>query len=160
MAGALGQLLLLFFIRVSLLLRFPPLLPCLPYPRVRLHWLLLLLFWLSLFLPPSPSGAGFPVGFGTVADPGPSAPPHFAPPVSSSSLFRPFDASAGPSGVFSSSSTSAPPSGIPPPPVAPLGSSFSSSAPGPSFAPPQPGPEVPDDASFDPVFADPSAVGP
>ena len=114
----------------------------------------------SSLLPPSLSGAGIPVGFGTVADPGPLAPPHFAPPVSSFSLFRPFDASsAGPSGVFSSSSTSAP-SGIPPPPVAPLGSSFSSSAPGPSFAPPQPGPEVPNDASFDPVFADPSALGP
>ena len=55
---------------------------------------------------------------------------------------------------------SAPPSGVPPPPVAPLGSSFSSAAPGPSFAPPQPGPEVPDDASFDLAFADPSALGP
>ena len=112
------------------------------------------------------------MGFGAVADPGPSAVPQYAPPVSSS-LFRPFDApSAGPSGVFSSSSTSlplngsfpvfasAPPSGVPPPPVAPLGSSFSLADPGPSFAPPQPGPEVPDDASFDPAFADPSALGP
>ena len=126
----------------------------------------------SSLLPPSLSRAGVPVGFGTVVGPGPSAPPQYAPPVSSSSLFRPFDASsAGPSGVFSSSTSlplhglspvfaSTPPSGIPPPPVAPLGSSFSSAAPGPSFAPPQPGPEVPDDASFDPVFADPSALGP
>ena len=107
------------------------------------------------------------MGFGAVADPSPSAVPQYAQPVSSS-LLRPFDApSAGSSGVFSSSSTSlplrgsspvfasAPPSGVPPPPVAPLGSSFSSAAPGPSFAPPQPGPEVPDDA-----FADPSALGP
>ena len=106
------------------------------------------------------------MGFGAVADPGPSAVLQYAPPVSSS-LFRPFDApSAGPSCVFSSSSTSlplhgsspvfasAPPSGVPPHPVAPLGSSFSSAA------PPQPGPEVPDDASFDPAFADPSALGP
>ena len=127
----------------------------------------------SSLLPPSLSSAGVPLGFGAVADPGPSAAPQYAPPVSSSSLFRPFDApSAGPSGVFSSSSTSlplhgsspgfasAPPSGVPPPPVAPLGFSFSSAAPGPSFAPPRPGPEVPDDASFDPVFADPSALGP
>ena len=127
----------------------------------------------SSLLPPSLSRAGVPVGFGAVADPGPSAAPQYAPPVSSSSLFHPFDASsAGPSGVFSFSSTSlplhgsshvfasAPPSGVPPHPVAPLGSSFSSAAPGPSFAPPQPGPEVPDDASFDPVFADPSALGP
>ena len=113
----------------------------------------------SSLLPPSLSGAGIPVGFGTVAVPGPSALPQFAPPVSSSSLFCPFDASAGPSSVFSSSPTSAPPSGVLQPPVAPLGSSFSSSAPGPSFAPPQPGPEVPEDASFDPVFADPSALG-
>ena len=125
----------------------------------------------SSLLPPSLPRAGGPLGFGAVADPGPSAVPQYAPPVSS--LFRPFDApSAGPSGVFSSSSTSlplhgsspvfapAPPSGVPPPPMAPLGSSFSSAAPGPSFAPPQPGPEVPDDASFDPAFADPSALGP
>ena len=109
----------------------------------------------SSSLPPSSlSRAGGPLGFGAVADPSPSAVPQYAPPVSS--LFRPFDApSTGPSGVFSSSSTSlplhgsspaftsAPPSGVPPPPVAPLGSSFSSAARGPSFAPPQPGPEVP-----------------
>ena len=44
--------------------------------------------------------------------------------------------------------------------MAPLGSSFSSAVPDPSFVPPQPGPQVPDDASFDPAFADPSALGP
>ena len=44
--------------------------------------------------------------------------------------------------------------------MAPLSSSFTSAAPGPSFAPPQPGPEVPDDASFDPALVDPSALGP
>ena len=55
---------------------------------------------------------------------------------------------------------SASPSGVPPPPVAPLDSSFSSAAPGLSFALPQPDPEVPDDVSFDPAFADPSALGP
>ena len=123
-------------------------------------------------LPPSLSHAGGPLGFGAVADPGLSAVPAFAQPVSSS-FFRPFEApSAGPSGGFSSSLTSlpppgsspmfasTPPSGVPPPPVAPLGSSFSSAARGPSFALPQPGPEDPDDASFDPAFADPSALGP
>ena len=124
----------------------------------------------SSLLPPLSRAVG-PMGFGAVADPGPSEVPAYAQPVSSS-LFRPFDApSAGPSGIFSSSTSlplhgsspvfaSAPPSGVPPPPMAPLGSSFSSAAPGPSFAPPQPGPEVPDDASFDPAFADPSALGP
>ena len=124
----------------------------------------------SSLLPPSLSRAGGPMGFGAVVDPGPSVVPQYAPPASS--LFRPFDApSAGPSGVFSSSTSlpfhgsspvfaSAPPSGVPPPPVAPLGSSFSSTSPGPSFAPPQPGLEVPDDASFDPTFADPSALDP
>ena len=114
----------------------------------------------SSLLPPSLLGAGVPSGFGSVADPGPSALSQFAPPSSSSSLFRPFDASGGSSGVFSSSSAAAPPSGVPHPPVPPLGFSFSSSAPGPSFAPPQPAPEVPEDASFNPGFADPSALGP
>ena len=126
----------------------------------------------SSLLPPLLFRAGGSLRFGAVADPGLSAVPQYAPPVSSS-LYRPFDAlSAGPSSVFSSSSTSlplhgsspvfasAPPSGVPPPSAAPLGSSFTSAAPGPSFAPCQPGPEVPDDASFDPAFADPSALGP
>ena len=55
-------------------------------------------------LPPSLSRAGGPLGFGSVADPGLSAVPAFAQPVSFS-FFRPFEApSAGPSGVFSSSS--------------------------------------------------------
>ena len=114
----------------------------------------------SSLLPPSLSAAGVPPGFGAVADPGPSALPPIAPSSSSASLFRHFVASAGPSGVFSFSSVPAPPSGIPHHPLPPLASSFSSSAPGPSFAPPQPGPEVPEDASFDPGFADPSALGP
>ena len=53
----------------------------------------------SSLLPPSLSLAGVPLGFGVVADPGPSAVPQYAPPLSS--LFRPFDAqSAGPSSVF------------------------------------------------------------
>ena len=62
---------------------------------------------------------------------------------------------------------SAPLAGVPPPPAAPLGSSFSSAAPGPSFAAPgssfalsRPAPSLPDDSAFDPDFADPSALGP
>ena len=117
-------------------------------------------------LPPSLSLAEGASGFAAVADPVP------APPVSSS-LFCPFDASsAGPSGVVPPSPPSlplhgsspmfgsAPFSGVPPPPAALLSSSFSSAAPGPSFAPPRPDPSVPDDAAFDPDFADPSALGP
>ena len=95
----------------------------------------------------------------------------YAPPVSSS-LFRPFDASsAGPSSVVppppslplhgsSPMFGSAPLSGVHHPPAAPLGSSSSSAAPGPSFAPPCPDPSVPVDAAFDPDFADPSTLGP
>ena len=123
----------------------------------------------SSLLPPSPSGAGGPLGFAAVADPVPSAVPAYAQ-SGSSSLFCPFDvSSAGPSGVVPPSLplhgsspmfSSAPLSGVPPPPAAPLGSSFSSAAPGPSFAPPRPDPSVPDDAAFDPDFADPSALGP
>ena len=55
---------------------------------------------------------------------------------------------------------SAPLSGVHPPAAALLGSSFSSAAPGPSFAPPRPDSFVPDDVAFDPDFADPSALGP
>ena len=119
----------------------------------------------SSLLPPSLSRAGGPLGIAAVADLVPSAAPTYAQP-GSSSLFRPFDApSAGPSGVVPPSSlplhglspvfSSAPLSGIPSPPAAPLGSSFSSAAPGPSFAPPRPDPSVPDDSAFDPDFADP-----
>ena len=123
-------------------------------------------------LPPSLSRAGVASGFAAVADPVPSVVSAYAPPVSSS-LFRPFDAScAGPSDVVppppsslllhgsSPMFGSAPLSGVHPPPAAPLGSSFSSAAPGPSFAPPCPDPSVPDDAAFDLDFADPSALGP
>ena len=117
----------------------------------------------SSLLPPSLSCAGGPLGFAAVADPVPSAAPTYAQP-GSSSLFRPIDASsAGPSVVVPPSlhlHGSAPLSGVPPSPAAPLGSSFSSAAPGPSFAPPRPDPSVPDDAAFDPDFADPSALGP
>ena len=45
------------------------------------------------------------------------------------------------------------------PPVPSFGSCFFSSAPGPSHAPPPPAPEVPEDASFDPGFAGPLALG-
>ena len=71
----------------------------------------------SSLLPPLMSRAGSALGFAAFADPGPSAFPAYAPPVSSS-LFHPFDASsAGPSSV------------VPPPPSSlPLhGSSQSSS---------------------------------
>ena len=123
----------------------------------------------SSLLPPSLSRAGGPLGFAAVADPVLSAVPAYAQPVSSS-LFCPFvNTSAGPSGVGCPSSLplhgsspgfgAAPLSSVPPPPVALLGSSFSSAAPGPSFAPPRPDPSVPDDAAFDPDFADPSALG-
>ena len=152
-------LLLLFSLWVSLLLRMlrsPPLLSCLPSPWVRLCWLLLLfLLRLSLFPPlllhPSLSTAGVPPGYGAVVGPGPSALPLFAPPSSSASLFRHFDASAGPSGVLSSSSVPAPPPGVPHHPLPPLAASFSSFAPGPSFAPPQHGPEVPEPPLAPPV---------
>ena len=124
----------------------------------------------SSLLPPSLSRAGGPLGLAAVADPVPSAAPAYAQP-GSSSLFRPFDApSAGPSGVVPPSSlplhglspvfSSAPLSGVPPPPAAPLGCSFSSAAPGPSFAPPRPDPSLPGDSAFDPDFAYPSALGP
>ena len=123
-------------------------------------------------LPPSLSRAGVASGFAAVADPVPSVVSAYAPPVSSS-LFCHFDASsAGLSGVVppppaslplhgsSPMFGSAPLSGVHPPLAAPLGSSFSSAAPGPSFAPPRPDPSVPDDAAFDLDFADASALGP
>ena len=126
---------------------------------------------ISLFIVSSPSFAvpcWWSLGFTEVADPVPLAAPAYVQP--GSSLFHPFDASsAGPSSVVPPSLPlhgsfpvfgSAPLSGVPPPPAAPLGSSFSSAAPGPSFAPPRPDPSVPDDAAFDPDFADPSALGP
>ena len=109
---------------------------------------------------PSLSDVGVPPGFGAVVCQGASVLPQFAPPSSSASLFGHLDSSAGPSGVLSSSSAPAPSSGVPPHPVPPLASSFSSSAPGPSFAPPQLGPEVQDDTSFDPGFVDHSTLGP
>ena len=115
----------------------------------------------SSLLPPSLSLAGGPLGLAAVADPVPSAAPAYAQ-AGSSSLFRPFDA---PSGVVPPSALplhgsspvfgSAPLAGVPPPPAALLGSSFSSAAPGPSFAP-----SLPDDSAFDPDFADSSALGP
>ena len=117
----------------------------------------------SSLLPPSLSLAGGPLGLAAVADPVPSAAPAYAQ-AGSSSLFRPFDApSAGPSSVVTPALPllgSAPLAGVPPPPAAPLGSSFSWAAPGPSFAPSHPAPSLPDDSAFDPDFADPSALGP
>ena len=125
----------------------------------------------SSLLPPSLFLAGGPLGLAAVADLVPSAAPAYAQ-AGSSSLFRPFDApSAGPSGVVPPSALplhgsspvfgSTPLAGVPPPPpAAPLGSSFSSAAPGPSFAPPCSAPSLPDDSAFDPDFADPSALGP
>ena len=121
-------------------------------------------------LPPSLSHAGGSLSLAAVADPAPSAAPAYAQPRFSS-LFRPFDAPpAGPSGVVPPSAlplhgsspvfSSAPLAGVPPPPAAPLSSSFSSAAPGPSFAPPRPAPSLPDDSAFDPDFADPSVLGP
>ena len=124
----------------------------------------------SALPPPSLSHSGGALGFAAVADPVPLAVPVFAPAVSSS-LFRPFDApSAVPSNVVPPLSSlpphgssplfgSAPLSGVPPPPAAPLSSYFSSAATGPSSAPSRPGPSFPDDSTFDPNFADPSAQG-
>ena len=114
----------------------------------------------SSLLPPSLLGAGVPSGFGSVVDPGASALPQAAPPFSSSLLFHPFEASVGSSTVSSSSSSTALPSGMPHPPGPSFGSSFTASAPGPSYAPPPPAPEVQEDASFDPGFVDPAALGP
>ena len=108
----------------------------------------------SSLLPPSMSRSGG----AAVADPVPSVVPAYAPPVSSS-LFRPFDASSSGLTVLCRLllllfPLMAPLSGVPPPPAAPLSSSFSSAAPGPSFAP-----SCPDDFAFDLDFADPSALG-
>ena len=119
----------------------------------------------SSLLPPSLSLTGGPLGSAAVADPVPSVAPAYAQ-ARSSPLFRPFDA---PSGVVPPSALplhgsspvfgSAPFAGVPPPPAAPLGSSFSSAALGPSFAPSRPAPSLPDDSAFDPDFAGPSALG-
>ena len=103
------------------------------------------------------SSAGFLSSFLSVFDSRADPTPLLAPPLSSSSFTVAFWGCFG----FCCGCGSCPLSGVPPPPpAAPLGSSFSSAAPGPSFAPSRPDPSFPDDSAFDPDFADPSAQGP